>query len=195
MYAEIKHFTAVRPHRSMNCKTRWFLLLTFTFILTIVLLLGFIHTKILHFLYKYISDFIYCIIFSVKSQNFTYTMLDFAFEILESNFWDRLPQTSQNVAWSFSYSSWQNWRNSVRFVILLSQTLYFTAVHKLSMGFRSGVLSWPATPILSLCCCLCSHFVPTLEVCLGSLFCWKTQLQPSFNFVTDLLRFCFIISK
>uniref|UniRef100_A0A4W5PI58 Uncharacterized protein n=1 Tax=Hucho hucho TaxID=62062 RepID=A0A4W5PI58_9TELE len=38
------------------------------------------------------------------------------------------------------------------------------------------------------------HFATTLEECLGSLSIWKTHLRPSFNFLTDVLRCCFIIS-
>ncbi|CDQ81141.1 unnamed protein product [Oncorhynchus mykiss] len=42
--------------------------------------------------------------------------------------------------------------------------------------------------------CVTDHFAKTLDVCLGSLHIWKTHLQPSLNFLTDVLRGCFNIS-
>ena len=83
------------------------------------------------------------------------------------------------------------WCNWVRFVGLLARTCFFSSAHKFSMGLRSGLCYGHSntSTLLSL-----SHFVTTLEVCLGSLSIWKTNLRPSFNFLTDILRCCFNIS-
>jgi hypothetical protein len=52
------------------------------------------------------------------------------------------------------------------------------------MGLRLGLCDGHSntSTLLSL-----NHFATTLEVCLGSLSIWKTHLQPSFNFQTDVL--------
>ena len=58
-------------------------------------------------------------------------------------------------------------------------------------GIEVTALWWP---LQYLDFVVLSHFATTLEVCLGSLSIWKTNLRPSFNFQTDVLRWCFNIS-
>ena len=73
----------------------------------------------------------------------------------------------------------------------LAHTRFFSSAHTFSIGLRSGLRDGHSNTLTLMSL---SHFATTLEVCLGSLSIWKVHLQPSFNFLTDVLRCCFNIS-
>ena len=85
-------------------------------------------------------------------------------------------------------SSWQKWRNWVRFAGLLAHTRLFSSAHKCSIGLRSGLCDGHSKVLTLLSFSL---FVTNLTVCLGLLSMWKTYLYPSFDFLADVLRRCF----
>ena len=72
----------------------------------------------------------------------------------------------------------------------LAQTHVLSSAHKISTGLRSGLCDGHSKTLTLLSF---SHFITNVAVCLGSLSIWKTHFHPSFNFLTDILRFCYNI--
>jgi hypothetical protein len=58
----------------------------------------------------------------------------------------------------------------------------FSSLQRFSIGFRSG--DW-LVHSRTVRCFLRSHSLVALAVCFGSLSCWKTQLRPIFNALTE----------
>ncbi len=81
-----------------------------------------------------------------------------------------------------AHSSIQVFSRSFRFWGCRWATLSFSSLHRFSIGFRSG--DWLGHS-RTLKCFLPSHSLVALAVCLGSLSCWKTQLRPIFNALTE----------
>ncbi len=81
-----------------------------------------------------------------------------------------------------AHSSIQVFSRSFRFWGCRWATQSFSSLHRFSIGFRSG--DWLGHS-RTLKCFLRSHSLVALAVCLGSLSCWKTQLRPIFNALTE----------
>ncbi len=91
-----------------------------------------------------------------------------------------------------AHSSIQVFSRSFRFWGCRWATLSFSSLHRFSIGFRSG--DWLGHS-RTLKCFLPSHSLVALAVCLGSLSCWKTQLRPIFNALTEGRRSLAKISR
>ncbi|CDQ61651.1 unnamed protein product [Oncorhynchus mykiss] len=116
---------------------------------------------------------------------FTYTQLVFGSIAYK---WLNLGQTFRVAFHKLPTISWVNFGTFLltELASLLAQA--FSVLPKFSIGLRSGLCDGHSNTLTLLSL---SHFATTLEVCLGSLSIWKTHLRPSFNFLTDVLRWVF----
>ena len=81
------------------------------------------------------------------------------------------------VWWIRLISHWNNEKNPFLCILL------FSSAHTFSMGFRSG--DYDGHLIL----CSANHFCVDLDICFGSLSCWKIQQRPCFSFMAGATRF------
>src|SRR4029434_3806788 len=69
-------------------------------------------------------------------------------------------------------------------------TLLFSSSHRFSIGFRSGDFDGHDKAFILRSV---NHFCVDIEVCFGSLTCWKVQPQPILSLLEGAVRFLFNI--
>ncbi len=87
----------------------------------------------------------------------------------------------------FAHSSLHKRSKSVRLRGHGLCTALFRSPHRCSIGFRSGLWLGHSKTLIFF---WWSHAFVDLDVCFGSLSCWKVNFLFIFSFLTDAWRFC-----